>query len=128
MSDPILCRNIDILERYGSDLLQEAIELRRAQILQGGHPDSPSPCRRAITSCITMTTSGTPLELCAKIPPDDVTGLWRTGVVRGITDSQALWEEGRKRYRQMLTLPTRASVMANAKCRSCDHAADAGVY
>ena len=24
-----------------------------------------------------MTTSGTPLELCAKIPPDDIRGLWR---------------------------------------------------
>ena len=43
VSDPILRRDIDILERYGSDLLQDAIELRRAQILQGGHPDSPSP-------------------------------------------------------------------------------------
>lgn len=42
VSDPILRRDIDILERYGSDLLQDAIELRRAQILQGGHPDSPS--------------------------------------------------------------------------------------
>ena len=43
VSDPILRRDIDILERYGSDLLQDAIELRRAQILQGGHHDSPSP-------------------------------------------------------------------------------------
>ena len=42
VSDPILRRDIDILERYGSDLLQDAIELRRAQILRGGHPDSPS--------------------------------------------------------------------------------------
>ncbi len=42
VSDPILRRDIDILERYGSDLLQDAIELRRAQILSGGHPDSPS--------------------------------------------------------------------------------------
>lgn len=41
VSDPILRRDIDILERYGSDLLKDAIELRRAQILQGGHPDSP---------------------------------------------------------------------------------------
>ena len=41
VSDPILRRDIDILERYGSDLLQDAIELRRAQILRGGHPDSP---------------------------------------------------------------------------------------
>lgn len=40
-SDPILRRDIDILERYGSDLLQDAIELRRAQILRGDHPDSP---------------------------------------------------------------------------------------
>ena len=52
----------------------------------------------------------------------------RTGVVRGITDSQALWGEGRKGYRKLLTPPTRASVIANAKCRSCDHAADAGAY
>ena len=40
VSDPILRRDIDILERYGSDLLQDAIELRRAQILRGDHPDS----------------------------------------------------------------------------------------
>ena len=43
VSDPILRRDIDILERYGSDLLQDAIELRRAQILRGDHPDSPPP-------------------------------------------------------------------------------------
>ena len=42
VSDPILRRDIDILERYGSDLLQDAIELRRAQILRGDHPDSSS--------------------------------------------------------------------------------------
>ena len=41
LSDPILRRGIDILERYGSDLLQDAIELRRAQILRGEHPDGP---------------------------------------------------------------------------------------
>ena len=41
VSDPIMRRDIDILERYGSDLLQDAIELRRAQLLRGGHPDSP---------------------------------------------------------------------------------------
>ena len=41
VSDPILRRDIDILERYSSDLLQDAIELRRAQILRGDHPDSP---------------------------------------------------------------------------------------
>ena len=41
VSDPILRRDIDILERYGSDLLQDAIELRRAQILRGEHPDGP---------------------------------------------------------------------------------------
>jgi hypothetical protein len=41
VSDPILRRDIDILERYGSDALQDAIELRRAQILRGDHPDSP---------------------------------------------------------------------------------------
>ena len=40
VSDPILRRDIDILERYGSDLLQDAIELRRAPILRGDHPDS----------------------------------------------------------------------------------------
>ncbi len=42
VSDPILRRDIDILERYDSALLQDAIELRRAQILRGEHPDSPS--------------------------------------------------------------------------------------
>jgi len=40
VSDPITRRDIDALERFGSDLLQDAIELRRAQILQGDHPDS----------------------------------------------------------------------------------------
>lgn len=40
VSDPILRRDIDILERFESDLLQDAIELRRAQILRGDHPDS----------------------------------------------------------------------------------------
>jgi hypothetical protein len=42
VSDPILRRDIDVLELYGSDLLQDAIELRRAQVLRGDHPDSPS--------------------------------------------------------------------------------------
>ena len=46
VSDPILRRDIDILERYGSELLQDAIELRRAQILRGEHPDSPSSSQR----------------------------------------------------------------------------------
>lgn len=41
VSAPILRRDIDILERFGSEVLQDAIELRRAQILQGDHPDSP---------------------------------------------------------------------------------------
>ena len=41
VSDPILRRDIDILERFESDLLQDAIDLRRAQILRGDHPDSP---------------------------------------------------------------------------------------
>lgn len=45
VSDPILRRDIDILERYGSDVLQDAIELRRAQLLRGDHPDSPSSQR-----------------------------------------------------------------------------------
>ena len=45
VSDPILRRDIDILERYGSDVLQDAIELRRAQLLRGDHPDSPSSSR-----------------------------------------------------------------------------------
>ncbi len=40
VSDPILRRDIDVLERFESDLLQDAIELRRAQILRGDHPDS----------------------------------------------------------------------------------------
>jgi len=41
LSDPILRRDIDVLERFGSDLLQDAIDLRRAQMLRGGHPESP---------------------------------------------------------------------------------------
>lgn len=40
VSDPILRRDIDILERFESGLLQDAIDLRRAQILRGDHPDS----------------------------------------------------------------------------------------
>ena len=43
VSAPILRGDIDVLERFGSDLLQDAIELRRAQILRGRHPDSPPP-------------------------------------------------------------------------------------
>ena len=39
VSDPIPRRDIDILERYGSGLLQDAIRLRRAQTLRGEHPD-----------------------------------------------------------------------------------------
>ena len=38
VSDPILRRDIDILERYGSDLLQDAIELRRAPNTAGRPP------------------------------------------------------------------------------------------
>ena len=45
VSAPILRRDIDILERYGSEVLQDAIELRRAQILRGDHPDSPGQPR-----------------------------------------------------------------------------------
>lgn len=45
VADPILCRDIDILELYGSDALPDAIELRRAQIQRGDHPDSPSSSR-----------------------------------------------------------------------------------
>ncbi len=40
LSDPITRLDIDILERYGSDLLDDAIALRRAQLLRGDHPDS----------------------------------------------------------------------------------------
>ncbi len=45
VSAPILRRDIDILERFSSEVLQEAIELRRAQILRGDHPDSPGAGR-----------------------------------------------------------------------------------
>ena len=68
------------------------------------------------------------LCLCPRLRRLNGTHLVRTGVVRGITASQALWGEGRKSYRQILTPPTRASVMANAKCRSCGLAADAGAH
>ncbi len=43
LSDPITRLDIDILERYGSDLLDDAIALRRAQLLRGEHPDSERP-------------------------------------------------------------------------------------
>ena len=55
-------------------------------------------------------------------------GLLRTALWVELLTVGALWEEGGKRYRQILSLPTRASAMANAKCRSCYHAADAGAY
>ena len=41
MSDPILRADIEILERSNSDLAGDAIALRRSQIAQGSHPDSP---------------------------------------------------------------------------------------
>ncbi len=40
LSDQITRLDIDILERYGSDLLDDAIALRRAQLLRGDQPDS----------------------------------------------------------------------------------------
>ena len=43
-------------------------------------------------------------------------------------DSCSLWGEGRKGYRQTLTLPTRAWSMANGQCRRCRRAANAGAY
>ncbi len=43
VSDPILRVDIDILERYGSGLLDDAITLRRAQIQRGDSPESPGP-------------------------------------------------------------------------------------
>ena len=43
LSDPITRLDIDILERYGSDHLDDAIALRRAQLLRGDHPDSQRP-------------------------------------------------------------------------------------
>ena len=63
----------------------------------------------------------------SNVTPCNIRGLLRTGVVRGITDSQALRAEGRQRYRHILDPPTRAPVMATAKCRSCDHAAAYGL-
>ena len=44
LSDPITRLDIDILERHGSDHLDDAIALRRAQLLRGDHPDSQRPC------------------------------------------------------------------------------------
>ena len=39
VSDPITRGDIDILERWDSKLLQEAIELRRSQLQRGDHPE-----------------------------------------------------------------------------------------
>ena len=39
VSDPITRGDIDILERWGSKLLNDAIELRRAQLQRGDHPE-----------------------------------------------------------------------------------------
>ena len=39
VSDPITRGDIDILERWGSKLLDDAIALRRAQLQRGDHPE-----------------------------------------------------------------------------------------
>ncbi len=39
VSDPITRGDIDVLERWGSKLLDDAIELRRAQLQRGDHPE-----------------------------------------------------------------------------------------
>ncbi|MYC29270.1 MAG: hypothetical protein F4X65_04165 [Chloroflexi bacterium] len=39
VSDPITRGDIDILERWESKLLEDAIELRRAQLQRGDHPE-----------------------------------------------------------------------------------------
>lgn len=39
VSDPITRGDIDILERWESKLLGDAIELRRAQLQRGDHPE-----------------------------------------------------------------------------------------
>ena len=39
VSDPITRGDIDVLERWGSDLLDDAIALRRAQLQRGDHPE-----------------------------------------------------------------------------------------
>ena len=39
VSDPITRGDIDILERWESKLLDDAIELRRAQLQRGDHPE-----------------------------------------------------------------------------------------
>ncbi len=39
VSDPITRGDIDVLERWGSDLLEDAITLRRAQLQRGDHPE-----------------------------------------------------------------------------------------
>ena len=46
----------------------------------------------------------------------------------GIADSCPLWRGNGIRYRRILNSSQRALVMANAKCRTCDRAADAGAY
>ena len=43
VSDPILRRDIDILERYGSDLLQDAIESATRPDIAGRTPRQPVP-------------------------------------------------------------------------------------
>ena len=39
VSDPITREDIDILERWESKLLEDAIALRRAQLQRGDHPE-----------------------------------------------------------------------------------------
>ena len=43
VSDPIFRADIDILERFNSDLLEDAIDLRRAQLQRGDHTESARP-------------------------------------------------------------------------------------
>ena len=39
VSDPITRGDIDVLKRWDSKLLEDAIALRRAQLQRGGHPE-----------------------------------------------------------------------------------------
>ena len=71
-----------------------ARQCRRQEKTEGRPTDKG---QRTITWARVISFS--PTRLCKII------GLLRTGVVRGTTDSQALWGEGRKKYRQILTLP-----------------------
>ena len=57
VSDPILRRDIDILERYAPICYKTRLNCDAPRYCRADTPTARPPHRRAITSCISMTTS-----------------------------------------------------------------------